>query len=56
MKTFITREAARANRNAVNEKAKAAGSKATLRAPVKGADGLWTFPGISHGKKLSLKK
>jgi len=56
MKTFTTRNEARAIRKAVNEKVKASGSKATLRDPVKNDDGRWSFPGISHGKKLTLKK
>lgn len=56
MKAFTTRTLARAHRATVNAKAKAAGSTATLRDPVKGEDGLWTFPGLNHGSKLSLKR
>lgn len=57
MNAFLTRNVARMNRDAVNAKAKATGSTATLRAPVKGEDGLWSFPGLKHqGKTLSLKK
>lgn len=56
MTTFLTREAARVVRASINAKAKEAGSKAMFRAPVKGDNGLWTLPGLTHGKTLSLKK
>lgn len=56
MKAFTTRTLARAHRANVNAAAKAAGSKATLRDPVKDQDGLWTFPGLNHGSKLSMKR
>lgn len=48
---FLTRTAARAFRSIVNSKA-----PAKLKDPVKDADGLWMFPGINHGSKLSMKK
>lgn len=53
---FLTRTLARNARSTINAKAKAAGSKATLRDPVKDADGLWTFPGLNHGSKLTLNR
>lgn len=53
---FLTRTLARNVRSRVNAKAKAVGSKATLRDPVKDADGLWTFPGLNHGSKLTMKR
>jgi len=56
MNQFLTRTQARAFRTSVNAKAKAAGSKAMFRDPVKGEDGLWSFPGMNHGGKLTLKK
>lgn len=56
MKAFTTRTLARAHRATVNAKAKAAGSVATLRDPVKDSDGLWVFPGLNHGSKLSMSK
>lgn len=56
MKSFTTRTQARAFRSTVNAKAKAAGSNALLRDPVKAENGYWTFPGLNHGSKLSLKR
>lgn len=55
-RAFATRTQARAFRTSVNGKAKAAGSKAMLREPVKDNDGLWGFPTLNHGSILSLKK
>lgn len=48
---FLTRDKARAFRATVNAK-----SPAKLKAPVKDNDGLWIFPGISHGGKLEMKR
>lgn len=56
MKKFVSRSQARAFRSTVNAKAKAAGSAALLRDPVKAENGYWTFPGLNHGSKLSLKR
>ncbi len=53
---FVSRSLARSYRTIVNAKAKAAGSVATLRDPVKDSDGLWVFPGLNHGSKLSMSK
>lgn len=50
-RAFLTRTAARSFRATINEKA-----PAKLRDAVKGEDGLWTFPGLNHGSKLSLKR
>lgn len=52
---FVSRSLARSYRTIVNAKAKSAGSVATLRDPIKDSDGLWIFPGLNHGGKLSLK-
>lgn len=48
---FLTRTSARSFRATINAKA-----PAKLRDPVKGEDGLWMFPGLNHGSKLSLKR
>lgn len=56
MKTaYITRTEARNARTIINAKAFEAGSRAMLRQPVKDSDNLWIFPGLNHGKKLTLK-
>lgn len=48
---FLTRTAARAFRSTVNSKA-----PAKLKDPVKDSDGLWMFPGINHGSRLTIKR
>lgn len=55
-RSFVTRTAARDVRSSINAKAKAAGSAATLRDPVKDSSGFWVFPGLNHGSKLSIKR